>query len=133
MDEAAEFGLREGLCVPIKRHNMSPSVVTMAGERPDITPPGRRRAHALARQLMRRASHLSTSRPPPAPSRPVTEREREMLNWMADGKTAWEIAQILGISEHTVITHQRNLRIKFDTTNNVHSVVEALRRHEIDI
>ena len=32
----------------------------------------------------------------------ITPREREVLCWAAAGKTYWEIAVILGISERTV-------------------------------
>lgn len=35
----------------------------------------------------------------------LTEREREVLNWVIQGKTNWEIGMILGISERTVRFH----------------------------
>lgn len=133
MDEAREFGLKEGICIPILRPHASPSVVTMAGQEADVSPSGRRRAHALARQMYRTATRFSTGKPTSDAPRQITEREREMLKWMADGKTAWEISRILGISQHTVITHQRNLRLKLNAANNAHSVAEAMRRHEIQV
>jgi LuxR family quorum sensing-dependent transcriptional regulator len=50
---------------------------------------------------------------------------------VADGKTAWEVSRILSISEHTVLTHQRNVKQKLDAANNVHAVVKAFLRQEI--
>ena len=35
----------------------------------------------------------------------LSAREREVLNWVKDGKSAWVIGEILGISEHTVKVH----------------------------
>lgn len=35
----------------------------------------------------------------------LSPREREVLQWCAQGKTSWEIAQILGITERTVNFH----------------------------
>ena len=35
----------------------------------------------------------------------LSPREREVLQWCAQGKTSWEISQILGITERTVNFH----------------------------
>lgn len=63
--------------------------------------------------------------------RRLTPREREVLSWTANGKTAWEISVILNISESTVISHLRNSRDKLETVNVVQTIVEAMRRSEI--
>ena len=44
-------------------------------------------------------------------------REREVLKWTAEGKTAAEISLILSISEHTVNFHQKNMQKKFNAPN----------------
>lgn len=38
----------------------------------------------------------------------LTKRELECLHWVAQGKTSWEVGQILGISERTVNFHIGN-------------------------
>jgi len=43
--------------------------------------------------------------PPCAPQCPLTDREREVLQWLAGGKTDRDIALILGISPRTVHKH----------------------------
>lgn len=43
-----------------------------------------------------------------------TTRESEIVRWIRHGKTNWEIAGILGISDKTVKTHVQNLLSKFD-------------------
>ena len=47
----------------------------------------------------------------------LTEREAEVLCWMASGKTNQEIATILGLSFFTVKTHVKNIlkRLEVET------------------
>jgi DNA-binding CsgD family transcriptional regulator len=56
----------------------------------------------------------------PAPV--LTKREREVLALLAEGLCAKEIAQMLFISETTVITHKKNLKNKFKVKNTVELV-----------
>jgi DNA-binding CsgD family transcriptional regulator len=58
---------------------------------------------------------------------PLSNREKEVLNWTAHGKSAWDISVILNISEHTVNFHLKNAIRKMDSTNKVSAVVKALR------
>lgn len=58
----------------------------------------------------------------------LTPRERECLKWAANGKSEWEISQILGISEHTSEKHLINAKTKLKAVNRAHAVAEALRR-----
>ena len=44
----------------------------------------------------------------------LTPREREILRWSMEGKTAWAVGQILNISEHTVNFHVRNAMKKLN-------------------
>jgi LuxR family quorum-sensing system transcriptional regulator SolR len=56
----------------------------------------------------------------------LTARERECLKWAADGKTAWEIAQILGITERTAVFHVNNVVQKLGASNKTQAIVRAL-------
>jgi LuxR family transcriptional regulator, quorum-sensing system regulator BjaR1 len=60
----------------------------------------------------------------------LTDREREVLTWIAAGKVAEDVACILGISKFTVERHLSNIREKYGATNTVQSVMEAMRRGE---
>ncbi|NJO62379.1 MAG: hypothetical protein HC836_30390 [Richelia sp. RM2_1_2] len=57
----------------------------------------------------------------------ITKREKEILAWSAQGKSAWDISIILGISENTVNFHLKNIIKKLDVTNKVAAVVKAIR------
>ncbi len=56
----------------------------------------------------------------------LTERERECLLWSAEGKTTWEIAQILSISGRTVNFHLRNCTRKLNVTNRQQAIARAV-------
>lgn len=58
----------------------------------------------------------------------ITPREREVLRWSAAGKSYWEIAVILGISERTVRFFMSSARQKLDVVSNTQAVAEALWR-----
>jgi DNA-binding CsgD family transcriptional regulator len=58
----------------------------------------------------------------------LSKRERECLAWVSFGKTAWETAQILGVSRRTVEFHLDNAVRKLDASNKVHAAVLAVRR-----
>lgn len=57
----------------------------------------------------------------------LTERETEVLRWVANGKSAWEIGEILNIAKRTVDEHvQRTVR-KLGAVNRTHAVAIAQR------
>ncbi|SFI51110.1 helix-turn-helix transcriptional regulator [Albimonas pacifica] len=66
---------------------------------------------------------LLDARLPPAPT--LSVREREVLGWMAQGKSNPAIAGILGCSVHTVDTHVRRLFSKLDVRDRISCVVRA--------
>ncbi|HRD86442.1 MAG TPA: autoinducer binding domain-containing protein [Rubrivivax sp.] len=62
------------------------------------------------------------------PERPaLTPRELEALRWTMDGKTAWEVGTILGISERTAVLHVNNAMHKLGCVNKHQAVLKALR------
>lgn len=58
---------------------------------------------------------------------PLTDREIDCLTWTAAGKTSAEIAEILGLSEHTVNHYLNRTTKKLDTVNRTQAVAKALR------
>lgn len=59
---------------------------------------------------------------------PLTQREREVLQHIAEGKTNKEVSQQLGMSVKTVESHRRNIMTKL----NIHETA-GLVRHAIKI
>jgi LuxR family transcriptional regulator, quorum-sensing system regulator SolR len=55
----------------------------------------------------------------------LTYRERQVISWTAEGKTSWEIARILAISENTVNFHMKNIMSKLKVKNKIQAAVKA--------
>lgn len=62
------------------------------------------------------------------PSDPLTSREREVLQLIAEGKTTKEIAGLLGVSVKTIESHRARLMDKLDIRQTAGLVRYAIRR-----
>ncbi|MDT7838943.1 LuxR C-terminal-related transcriptional regulator [Aquabacterium sp. OR-4] len=76
-----------------------------------------------------------------APRGSVTERERQILSWVQEGKSNHQIATVLGISPLTVKNHVQKILRKLGASNRAQAVSRAMalgalpppeRRHEAD-
>ena len=63
--------------------------------------------------------------------RSLTPRQREVLEWVAHGKTAADIALIMGISAPTVEKHLRLARETLGVETTAHAVVKAASLNEV--
>lgn len=68
----------------------------------------------------------ATSEVDDIPSPYLTPREREVLLWAARGKSAWETAQLLGLSEKTIKFYLRNASSRLNTKNKTHAAATSL-------
>ena len=60
-------------------------------------------------------------------------REKEVLNWIKQGKSTWDISSILGISDNTVKYHIKNIFKKLDSVNRIQAVATAVQQGLIDL
>lgn len=58
----------------------------------------------------------------------LTEREREVLQLLAEGKSNKEVATVLGLSPYTVESHRNNLMQKLNLHNTADIVLYAVRK-----
>ena len=100
----------------------------------------------LARRLLKHF-HVSEGDEPPEPSRlplppgnreepatrPLTEREIEILRLIAKGLSNNEAARVLTLSRATVRTHLEHIYEKLEVTNRVEAVTEGLRKGLIEM
>lgn len=81
---------------------------------------------------MNRVNHADTSAMPLAfragttPEIKLTTKEQETLEWVAMGKTAWEISRIQGCTEAGVNFHFCNIRRKFGVTTLRAALIKAI-------
>ncbi|HZH50465.1 MAG TPA: LuxR family transcriptional regulator [Microvirga sp.] len=133
MNEAVEFGLADGLAVPIYTTHGFQAIVTFGADRMALGRDERAGlhlvaiyAHSQARAILSRQQGSPTIRAPK-----LSPREIECLKWTAAGKTTWEISVILGLSNRTVDEYLASAASKLGAVNRVQTVAEALRRSMI--
>ena len=80
---------------------------------------------SIARKVLEELSHPAGS--PPTPE-PLTERELEVLQLVAQGLSNQEIAEKLFIGDATVRTHIGNILSKLHLANRVQATLYALRK-----
>jgi transcriptional regulator EpsA len=104
-------------------------------------PPGRRQRYLLellvphlhaayVRTLAARQRDLPPA--PDAPQRVLTSREVEILRWVSDGKSNFQIGRSLSISPLTVKNHVQNILKKLDAQNRTQAVSRAINLRLID-
>jgi DNA-binding CsgD family transcriptional regulator len=62
----------------------------------------------------------------------LTQREKDVLYWAVEGKSAWEIGVILSITERTVKFHLSNVYKKLNVSTRAQAVAQAIRNDLID-
>lgn len=67
----------------------------------------------------------------PADDNPLSDRERECLSWVSQGKTTDEIALILDVSSNTINSYIAHAIHKLAASNRAMAVASAIRRNLI--
>ncbi|MBZ0092693.1 MAG: LuxR family transcriptional regulator [Sulfuricellaceae bacterium] len=128
-EEARQFGLKSGVSFPV--HGSQGEVALLSLSLDSDAPWVQR--HIAKRMasghLLACFAHEAMMRLVVAPAvnsvAPLTEREKECLYWVGAGKNTAEIAQVLHVSEHTVVYHIRNTLHKFGVRSRLQAVLRA--------
>lgn len=117
-EEATQFGIRCGFTIPIHDSRRPIAAVTFAADERRPTFQRCIESNTRVLQLMAMYFHAHARRKF-APQGIVdgvslSPRELECLEWAAQGKSAWEIGQLLNISRRTAAFHLDNAKTKFD-------------------
>jgi len=125
MTRATEFRLMQGYCIPM-HYDEGGAVISLATEQLTIDPVAKSALQLVGVYVHNRIRSLER---PTAEKRDIlTSREREILRWVADGKTSWEVSIILRISERTVKFHLVQASRKLNAVNRTSAVAKALAR-----
>jgi LuxR family quorum sensing-dependent transcriptional regulator len=127
---AAEYGITQGFVVPIHAPHGSVAAVSMSGAARDLPDRIKPVLHLIALYAFDRMQQLCS---PPNGKPRLTVREREVLAWTAQGKSAWEIGEILAIAKRTVDEHAQTACRKLGAANRTQAVAIALREGIIDV
>lgn len=128
-EEARNHGLKFGWAQASRDPNGAVGLLTLARSADPLTS-GELNAIEAKMSWLAQYAHAAMTRllvPRFAPETQVmmTAREKEVLRWTAEGKTAYEISQILSVSERTVNFHINNIIAKLGTSNKTQAAVKA--------
>ncbi len=124
-----EVGVADGITVPIHGPRGNTTVISLScRERNADTERFTPYINMLAVQFD--AVRWRRAHPEAGMEQPIvlTARERECLRWCKAGKSAWDISQLLGISERTAQFHISNAMAKLGASSRIAAVVVAIQR-----
>lgn len=94
----------------------------------------------LARRLLQHFRVVEETAPQPESAareepaiKPLSEREKEILQLIAKGVSNSEAAKLLNLSKATIRTHLEHIYKKLDVTNRVEAVTEGIRKGLISV
>ena len=131
VETASSFGLSDGVTVG----SLDPSCgvtsfFAFAGGEPALHTRYVKFLDYLGQHLHLALLRSSSPKIPCADNKCVTglsPREVTILNWIKNGKTNWEIAQITGVTERTVRFHVESIFSKLDVTSRTQAVAVAVQ------
>lgn len=128
MDEAEEAKLLDGVAIPMYGLNGEIAGVGMASSLGGIKPD--KNLLCIIRAISYQFHLAYTEKEAQAQEIKdvkLTDREREILLWAAEGKSDQTIADLIGISHGTVRFHLNNVYKKLDANERIYAVTKALR------
>lgn len=129
-NDASEFGIRDGLLVPLFGHRRMAAKMIGLGSQLHTCPTARTSVHMMSiytyNVLLRKQQDEKIA------AKELTQREIDCLRWVAKGKSDWGISEILCVSGSTVHWHIEQSKKKMGVATRVQAVVEAMRRGYLD-
>lgn len=131
-EHQARFGYRYGITLALHMPDRRHFVLGVDRDQPLPKDPAELTRMVAALQLFAVHAQDAALRvmtpPPPVENIPsLTRRELETLRWTMEGKTAWEVAALLGISERTAVLHANNAMHKLECSSKHQAVIKALK------
>jgi LuxR family quorum sensing-dependent transcriptional regulator len=124
MRRRKDYGFNEAFVVPIHSPIGPSAFVSVSGFRMELPADTRLSIHVMALSAFERIREI---RSPDSWKPMLSPREREVLSWVADGKSAWEIGLILKISKRTVDEHVSTAARKLNASTRTHAVAIAIK------
>jgi LuxR family quorum sensing-dependent transcriptional regulator len=133
MQALKSFEIGKGLMIPMGRPINIPVCIAVGGKNPDLQPAAKDAVEMVALYAVGKTrAFLRPSRGRDLRKR-LTPREREVLQWIAAGKTSWEIGVMLGVSEHTINKIISGTMVKLDAVTRTQAVVTAIRDGDMEL
>ncbi|MER8772980.1 LuxR family transcriptional regulator [Mesorhizobium sp. M0960] len=126
LDEAATFGLRSAVSVPLHGPDANFAILSFAQPQ-DCECQNKTVAYLQCSALHFHLKITELGRPKARwTGNSLSSREKECILWAARGKSSWETGMILGISANTVNFHIKNVMRKLDAASRTLAAVKAI-------
>ena len=126
-----DFGFSRGLVIPIYTRDGYEAAVGLVGDELDLSVESKPNILLMAHYAYERLCQLASGGRPVRPS--LTLREREVLAWSAQGKSAWEIGEILNLAKRKVDEHAKTAMRKLGARTRTQAVAIAIRERLSDL
>lgn len=132
--QAESFGISHGFTIPIHQVSVralyaaSCSVVPASSS---VEPPSYFVVQVMAPYLYDAASREADAQEAEGVLVELSNRERQCLELVAQGKSDWVVGKLLSISERTVHNHIERAKRRFGVTTRVQAIVHALATRQI--
>ncbi len=130
-----DFGIRGGFtagCPPTAKDGNG-SFFYFLGRNIDFEPRVLAILEYLSPHLHQALLRCAGDAPPGTALDAVSGREKQVLEWLKEGKSSWDISTILGIRERTVNFHVSNIVRKLGAQNRSQAVAIALQSRLISL
>jgi DNA-binding CsgD family transcriptional regulator len=132
LEDCRDLGVHSGLTIPLHGPGSDVDLISLSlRDERRVASCRLPLLHALTVQYRFRLGELQNE--PLSIACALTSKETECLKWCKEGKTNWEIGEILSISEKTVEFHLSNTIRKLSVSNRITAVVKAIQLGIISI
>ena len=125
MDQAQEAGVADGIGISFVSTLGEIAGIGLSKERPEPSKNHQEMAEIYLISTVFHEKYLSLFGAVEKPQ--ISPREKEVLLWSAEGKTDWEIAEIIGITVPTVRFHWNNIFKKLQVNSKIFATTMAIR------
>jgi len=126
LHQCRELGVHSGVTIPLHGPGTEVDLISLSFRDEKPAPADRLGLlYAISAQYWLRFNELNDTGPPKEMR--LTAKELECLRWCKEGKTNWEIGEIMSTSEKTVEFHLSNAIRKLGACNRITAVVIGIR------
>lgn len=136
LSDARSFGIERGYTVPIHMP-WTPGALrascTVLPDRGSIDRRNHLAIQVMAAYLYIAATQKAEQRTIQVAEKPLTARQKQCLELVAQGKDDWTISQLLRLSENTVHTHLEQAKRRLGVATRIQAVLCALQAQQISL
>jgi len=137
LEEAQSFGVSHGISLAVHDRDGSKSMLSLTRDQSFQDDPRELECILALSKILSCSMHVMANRliapeTDDANSPSLSRQETQCLQWFANGKTPWEIGDIMNISEATALFYLENAMEKLRVANRFQALAVALHKGIVD-